>query len=134
MGLSLPKSNLIFLKKCLDKWVHFNTACHGRGSRHAVQRCTAGSHLPCKGGSGRKLSGKDLSQQHLSGYRTGGRTPIIDQMNTEVLHLLGVQIEKREEYAIEYVEDILRSYAKTTSLDVTKFVSGKGHRKGIHQK
>lgn len=23
MGLSLPKSNLIFLKKCLDKWVHF---------------------------------------------------------------------------------------------------------------
>ena len=25
MGLSLPKSNLIFLKKCLDKWVHFIT-------------------------------------------------------------------------------------------------------------
>ena len=23
MGLSLPKSNLFFLKKCLDKWVHF---------------------------------------------------------------------------------------------------------------
>ena len=23
MGLSLPKSNLIILKKCLDKWVHF---------------------------------------------------------------------------------------------------------------
>ena len=23
MGVSLPKSNLIFLKKCLDKWVHF---------------------------------------------------------------------------------------------------------------
>ena len=23
MGLSLPKSNLIFCKKCLDKWVHF---------------------------------------------------------------------------------------------------------------
>ena len=23
MGLSLPKSNLIFKKKCLDKWVHF---------------------------------------------------------------------------------------------------------------
>lgn len=23
MGLSLPKSNLIFFKKCLDKWVHF---------------------------------------------------------------------------------------------------------------
>ena len=25
MGLSLPKSNLIFLKKCLDKWVHFTS-------------------------------------------------------------------------------------------------------------
>ena len=24
MGLSLSKSNLIFLKKCLDKWFHFN--------------------------------------------------------------------------------------------------------------
>ena len=23
MGVSLPKSNLIFKKKCLDKWVHF---------------------------------------------------------------------------------------------------------------
>ncbi len=23
MGVSLPKSNLIFLKNCLDKWVHF---------------------------------------------------------------------------------------------------------------
>ena len=27
MGLSLPKSNLIFLKKCLDKWVHFTPCC-----------------------------------------------------------------------------------------------------------
>ena len=24
MGLSLPKSNLFFKKKCLDKWVHFS--------------------------------------------------------------------------------------------------------------
>ena len=29
MGLSLPKSNLIFLKKCLDKWVHFNPNAPG---------------------------------------------------------------------------------------------------------
>ena len=27
MGVSLPKSNLIFLKKCLDKWVHFSAKC-----------------------------------------------------------------------------------------------------------
>ena len=25
MGLSLPKSNLFFKKKCLDKWVHFSS-------------------------------------------------------------------------------------------------------------
>lgn len=28
MGVSLPKSNLIFLKKCLDKWVHFKECSH----------------------------------------------------------------------------------------------------------
>ena len=27
MGLSLPKFNLIFFKKCLDKWVHFMARC-----------------------------------------------------------------------------------------------------------
>ena len=32
MGLSLTKSNLIFLKKCLDKWVHF-TAIIGSEKR-----------------------------------------------------------------------------------------------------
>ena len=32
MGLSLPKSNLIFKKKCLDKWVHFTL--RGRVSRN----------------------------------------------------------------------------------------------------
>ena len=32
MGLSLPKSNLIFLKKCLDKWVHFTFSNKNDGS------------------------------------------------------------------------------------------------------
>ena len=59
---------------------------------------------------------------------------LIDRMNGEVLHLLGVRLEKREEYAVEYVEEMLSAYQRATGLDVTKFVSGIGHRKGIHQK
>ena len=33
MGLSLPKSNLIFLKKCLDKWVHFKIIMRSEDQR-----------------------------------------------------------------------------------------------------
>ena len=59
---------------------------------------------------------------------------LIDRMNGEVLHLLGVRLEKREEYAVEYVEEMLSAYQKATGLDVTKFVSGIGHRNGIYQR
>lgn len=59
---------------------------------------------------------------------------LIDRMNGEVLHLLGVRLEKREEYAVEYMQEMLSAYQSATGLDVTKFVSGIGHRKGIHQK
>lgn len=59
---------------------------------------------------------------------------LIDSMNEEVLGLLGIKLEKREEYAIEYIEEMLVAYASATDLDFTKFVSGIGHRKSIHQK
>ena len=59
---------------------------------------------------------------------------LIDRMNGEVFHLLGVCLEKREEYAVEYVWEMLSAYQSATGLDVTKFVLGIGHRKGIHQK
>lgn len=59
---------------------------------------------------------------------------LIDAMNEAVLGVLGVKLEKREEYAIEYIEEMLSSYASATDLDFSKFVSGIGHRKGIHQK
>lgn len=59
---------------------------------------------------------------------------LIDSMNEKVLGFLGVKLEKREEYAIEYIEEILATYAATTDLDFSKFVSGIGHRKSIHQK
>ena len=61
-------------------------------------------------------------------------TALIDAMNTEVLGYLGVKFEKREEYAIEYIEELLEKYSLVTNLDTSRFVSGRGHRKTLHQK
>ena len=61
-------------------------------------------------------------------------TALIDAMNTEVLGYLGVKFEKRKEYAIEYVEELLEKYSLVTNLDTSRFVSGRGHRKTLHQK
>ena len=61
-------------------------------------------------------------------------TALIDAMNTEVVGYLGVKFEKREEYAIEYVEELLEKYSLVTNLDTSRFVSGRGHRKTLHQK
>ena len=55
-------------------------------------------------------------------------------MNEKVLGFLGVKLEKREEYAIEYIDEMLVAYATATTLDVSKFVFGIGHRKSLHQK
>ncbi|MDE5749005.1 MAG: hypothetical protein K2I21_15710 [Acetatifactor sp.] len=55
-------------------------------------------------------------------------------MNEEVIGFLGIKLEKREEYAIEYIEEILAAYAAATNLNFSRFVSGIGHRKSIHQK
>ena len=55
-------------------------------------------------------------------------------MNYQVLNLLGVKLEKRDEYAVDYVQDMLSNYKKATGLDTNTFVSGKGHRKSVHQR
>lgn len=59
---------------------------------------------------------------------------LIDEMNSQVLNYLGVKLEKREEYSIDYLETILDSYYKATNLDAAAFVYGKGHRKTISQR
>lgn len=59
---------------------------------------------------------------------------LIDTMNSEILSFLNVKLEKRDEYAIDYVEALLESYQKAINLEVSKFVSGAGHKKSIHQK
>ena len=59
---------------------------------------------------------------------------LIDSMNTSVLNYLGIKLEKRNEYAIDYVTELLESYKSATALDRTKFVSGIGHRKSMEQR
>ena len=59
---------------------------------------------------------------------------LIEEMNSEVLCTFGVKIELRDEYAIEYLEEILEKYAELTALDFDSFVYGKGHRKTIYQR
>jgi len=59
---------------------------------------------------------------------------LIDSINMQVLGCLGVKFEKRGEYAIDYVSELLDQYRTITGLDESDFVSGSGHRKGLHQK
>ena len=59
---------------------------------------------------------------------------IIDIINEEDLKLMNIKIEKREEYTIEYLEQILENYKKTFDIDVEKFVYGKGVRKTNYQR
>lgn len=59
---------------------------------------------------------------------------LIDEMNGQVLGLYGIKFEKREAYAVEYIEDMLEQYINVTGLDTSTFVSGRGHRKSLHQK
>ena len=58
---------------------------------------------------------------------------LIDAMNLQVLGYSGVKLEKREEYAIDYVSELLELYKRATNLDESTFVSGCGHRKSIQQ-
>lgn len=46
----------------------------------------------------------------------------------------GLKIEARDEYAIEYLEEILDKYAGLTSLNPDTFVNGKGRRKTLCQR
>ena len=59
---------------------------------------------------------------------------IIDEINNEELALLDVKIEKREEYAIEYLEDILNRYCEFFALIPEEFSYGKGKRKTLYQR
>ena len=51
-----------------------------------------------------------------------------------MLGYLGIKLEKREAYAVNYVSELLLMYKEATGLDESSFVFGRGHRKDIRQK
>ena len=59
---------------------------------------------------------------------------LIEKINQEELMLLGVKLETRTEYAIEYIEEILIKYKDLLKIDESKFVHGKGCKKSQSQR
>lgn len=60
-------------------------------------------------------------------------TELLKELN-EKAALLGVKFGIREEYAIEYLEEIQQRYVKLYNLNPNAFVSGRGHRKTEEQR
>ncbi len=60
-------------------------------------------------------------------------TRLLKQINQEIAPL-GISFEEREEYAIEYVEQILAEYAKLNAVDLSSFVAGRGRHKTPQQR
>ena len=61
-------------------------------------------------------------------------TELLEEINTTELSFLNIKFETRNEYAIEYLDEILKRYAGIYDLDPKTFVSGKGHRKSAQQR
>ena len=60
-------------------------------------------------------------------------TKLIRRMNEKVLAGLGVKIDSRSEYAVEYLEGLLKKYREATGLEPEQFAKGRGHRKSLEQ-
>lgn len=60
-------------------------------------------------------------------------TKLLNEMN-EKIALFGVKFEIREEYAIEYLEQLLNQYAQLCGFDPEAAVRGRGHRKTLEQR
>ena len=63
----------------------------------------------------------------------GKISALLDEVNGGVLAGLGVRIEKRDEYAIEYLEKAIRNYAELTGADGDR-KHGRGHHKTPEQR
>lgn len=60
-------------------------------------------------------------------------TELLEEMNQTMLSF-GVRFEQREEYAVEYLEEISRKYAVLMRFDPKVIVRGRGHHKTIYQR
>lgn len=52
----------------------------------------------------------------------------------EIIDPYGVKFGAREEYSIEYLEEILSKFAELAGLDLQKTVRGRGHHKTAEQR
>ena len=59
---------------------------------------------------------------------------LIDSINRDSLGFQGLKLEKRDEYAVEYVEKMLEGLRTACGLDPATFVHGSGHRKSREQR
>ena len=60
-------------------------------------------------------------------------TSLIEEMNCGIAGL-GVKLGTRDEYAIEYLEDILHKYSEAVGIDTSCVVRGRGHHKTAEQR
>ena len=60
-------------------------------------------------------------------------TALFEKMNNE-LSYEGVKIQTNTEYTPEYLDEILSSYKMVCSIDESRFVHGRGHRKTVTQR
>ena len=60
-------------------------------------------------------------------------TALLEEMNQFIV-TYGVKFGVREEYAIEYLEEILTQFVSLTGFDPQTKVRGRGHRKSAEQK
>lgn len=61
-------------------------------------------------------------------------TDLFNEINKTVLNLIGFKFETRNEYAIEYMEELILKYYYLFQIDEKSFVYGKGSRKTIYQR
>lgn len=60
-------------------------------------------------------------------------TDLIGEINTGILSFFNVRIEPREEYAIEYLEEVIRRLSSVTGVN-GEYICGRGHRKTVEQR
>lgn len=61
-------------------------------------------------------------------------TGLINKINEEIMIYRRIRFETREEYAIEYLETVMKQFLSETNTDPSAFVYGKGKRKTPEQR
>ena len=63
----------------------------------------------------------------------GYLTDLIHEINNGILSFFNVRIEPREEYAIEYLEEVISRFSSIAGVD-GNFIRGRGHHKTVEQR